>query len=469
MDELYRSSSGSVLKARCRRDGQIYVLKQRLIPSRDGASEFEREISLLTTMDHPNLIKCHGQFTSGQSLYIILEYADQGDLAADIARRRRTRQFYTTDEVLSIFRQLASVVEYLHARSIVHRDIKPLNILMFSGGVIKLADLGVSRRVSTQTVFLQTFIGTPLYLAPELVDNMPYTEKVDVWAMGVVLYEMCCLSPPFNSPSILGLMKEIAAGKRGPIPDRYPPTVARLIDGMLQHEARSRPGSARVHVLAGEARERRPECQQRTVESVGSIGEIPDIPEFIPPSGRSSRVGTVNLTRSIEPESRSGGRAAAQVLPKVESAKVESVEKALPPAAPKAAVPESFNAREERLRQRQAAYNKRLRAKQAAQQAASPVPSPVAAPAPKPAPAPRPVPTGIEAIMMPDRRSRQSPRPAPEEPRRVQRVFKIDKDIPIKPQQRNPDLGRVAEKDRHDVVQGMGPGHELEMLRRMLG
>lgn len=77
----------------------------------------------------------------------------------------------------------------------------------------KVADLGVSRQVSNATAFLTTFYGTPLYASPELCRSLPYDEKTDLWSLGVVLYEMACLAPPFVAPSLLGLGDAIKAGR----------------------------------------------------------------------------------------------------------------------------------------------------------------------------------------------------------------------------------------------------------------
>jgi NIMA (never in mitosis gene a)-related kinase len=93
-------------------------------------------------------------------------------------------------------------------------DIKSLNILLSRDrAVAKVADLGVSRQVSNATAFLTTFYGTPLYASPELCRGSPYDEKTDLWSLGVVLYEMATLQPPFGAPSLMGLGDVIKAGR----------------------------------------------------------------------------------------------------------------------------------------------------------------------------------------------------------------------------------------------------------------
>ena len=106
--------------------------------------------------------------------------------------------------IWKIFLQVLRAVAHLHKRGIIHRDIKTLNILLVSEEpsedgkdatpVAKLADFGVSRARSNNTVMVRTFYGTPLYASPELCDNQPYTEMTDIWSLGVVLYELAALA-----------------------------------------------------------------------------------------------------------------------------------------------------------------------------------------------------------------------------------------------------------------------------------
>lgn len=96
--------------------------------------------------------------------------------------------YFDESEIWALFFQICLGINELHSKGIVHRDIKSLNVMLNSNRTIaKIADLGVSRQVSNQTMFLTTFYGTPLYASPELCNGSPYTEKTDVWSLGVVL------------------------------------------------------------------------------------------------------------------------------------------------------------------------------------------------------------------------------------------------------------------------------------------
>lgn len=154
--EIHRSSSGAVYKALHRRSNAKVVLKEKKAPELGPGKQLDNEAVLLSALDHPNIIKCHGHFhdAARRSLFMVLEDAPGGDLQASLRARALTRRYLGEREVLVLFLQIARGVEYLHARNIVHRDLKALNVVLDAEGVPKVCDLGVSRLRSDQTVFL---------------------------------------------------------------------------------------------------------------------------------------------------------------------------------------------------------------------------------------------------------------------------------------------------------------------------
>ena len=94
------------------------------------------------------------------------------------------------EEVQKIAKQLVKALHYLHHNRIIHRDMKPQNILVGAGGTVKLCDFGFARHMSAKTMVLTSIKGTPLYMAPELVQEKPYKETVDLWSLGVILFEL---------------------------------------------------------------------------------------------------------------------------------------------------------------------------------------------------------------------------------------------------------------------------------------
>jgi serine/threonine protein kinase len=113
--------------------------------------------------------------------------------------------------------QALLAVNHLHSKKIIHRDIKSLNLFLTQSGDIMLGDLGIARAMSENTQFLKSLVGTPYYLSPELCNDKPYNEKSDIWALGVVLYEMCMTVHPFTARNEGALVRKILTGVYSPV------------------------------------------------------------------------------------------------------------------------------------------------------------------------------------------------------------------------------------------------------------
>ena len=136
------------------------------------------------------------------------------------------------EEVRKIAQQLVHALYYLHSKRIIHRDMKPQNILISSSGMVKLCDFGFARSMSTNTIVLTSIKGTPLYMAPELVQELPYNHTVDLWSLGVIIYELFVGQPPFYTNSIYTLIHLIV---KDPVkfPDTMSPDFKSFLQGLL--------------------------------------------------------------------------------------------------------------------------------------------------------------------------------------------------------------------------------------------
>lgn len=112
---------------------------------------------------------------------------------------------------------------------------------MTSKNIVKLGDFGIARVLSHTRSNAKTVVGTPYYLSPEIIENKPYQFKSDVWSLGVLLYEMCGLGPPFNAGSLHELAKKIIAGRFSPIPSCYSQNMQQLIGSILVRDPKRRP------------------------------------------------------------------------------------------------------------------------------------------------------------------------------------------------------------------------------------
>lgn len=135
--------------------------------------------------------------------------------------------------VQKIAKQLVRALHYLHSNRIIHRDMKPQNVLIGSNGTLKLCDFGFARAMSSNTIVLTSIKGTPLYMSPELVKEQPYDATADLWSLGVILYELYVGQPPFYTNSIYSLINHIVKD-----PVKYPSSMSRdfksFLHGLLQ-------------------------------------------------------------------------------------------------------------------------------------------------------------------------------------------------------------------------------------------
>ncbi|KAJ1455069.1 kinase-like domain-containing protein [Pelagophyceae sp. CCMP2097] len=270
LEELFRSAGGVVYKARRRKGAKdLVVLKERRCAELGRRRDIMNEVHLLEQLSHPNVIACFGSFwdDSRSGLFVVLEYAAGGDLYA-LLKRRKPHGLIPEAWIDSAAAQMSAGLQHLHERGVVHRDVKALNVLVGASTAdavfvedglgslpldpkLKIADLGVSRQVSEDTVFLKTMYGTPLYASPEVCEGRPYNEKTDIWSLGVVVYELAALRPPFLAQSLLALAQTIKKGVYAPISSTYSDRLASAIASMLQQDMAKRPSISQVLALFG--------------------------------------------------------------------------------------------------------------------------------------------------------------------------------------------------------------------------
>ena len=189
---------GSVWKVRHKVTKQIFAIKvinKESIVKQKMVEQTNREIEIMYKLDHPHIIKLYSHFEDDEDFCLIMQMASKGQLYTIIKRLKRLDQ----RTAAQYMREVISAIKYLHTRTppIIHRDIKPENILLDQDGRCKLADFGWSN-FEEGNKFRDTYCGTPEYLAPEMVTKSGHNESVDIWALGVLLFEMLTGRTPFN-------------------------------------------------------------------------------------------------------------------------------------------------------------------------------------------------------------------------------------------------------------------------------
>jgi NIMA (never in mitosis gene a)-related kinase 1/4/5 len=128
-----------------------------------------------------------------------MDFADGGDLQKQISKRKDSLNYFKEEQIIDWFTQICLGMKHVHDRKIIHRDIKAQNVFLTKEGAIKLGDFGIARILHNTVDVTKSVVGTPYYLSPEIIDGLPYSFKSDVWSLGVLLYEMCALKPPFDA------------------------------------------------------------------------------------------------------------------------------------------------------------------------------------------------------------------------------------------------------------------------------
>lgn len=234
---LGKGSFGVVRRIRRKGTDDVYALKtmQKLeVIEGDLIDQVEREIQVQRQLKHENVLRLYKHFEDADTVYLLLEYCAKGELY-QLLRTRRGRRF-TEAVSLHYFVQVTRGLQYLHGRKIVHRDMKPENLLVDHDDVLKIADFGWCADSSVRRT---TFCGTPDYLAPEMLEGPGHDHRLDIWSLGVLLYEMVVGRPPFQSTNHALLISKIIAAEL-----RYPPFVPQgirdLVGRLLQKDPEER-------------------------------------------------------------------------------------------------------------------------------------------------------------------------------------------------------------------------------------
>jgi len=169
-------------------------------------------------LQHPYILRYYGSIEDRDFLHLVTEYADGGDLQQLLRRQAEAGQALEALVLLAVFAQLAAAVAHVHERQVLHRDLKPSNVLLTTAGLVKLGDFGVAKVMAGTTVCEQmTCVGSPTYMAPEVVGGEEYGPPCDIWSLGVILYELCTLKKPFEARSLGELVLRISSGKYQPL------------------------------------------------------------------------------------------------------------------------------------------------------------------------------------------------------------------------------------------------------------
>jgi serine/threonine-protein kinase len=202
----------------------------------DYEARFFQEAKAAGGLNHPNLVTIHDVGREGDIAYMAMELLEGTELRALMARGRVPLPF-----ALDVVAQAADGLAHAHEHGVVHRDIKPGNIMIVHDRTAKIMDFGIAR-VRASDVKTQTgaILGSPRYMSPEQVTGQPADRRSDIFSLGVVLYELVAGEPPFTAPTVTQLMHQIATATPRP-PSASSPAVPAMLDLIVARALQKQP------------------------------------------------------------------------------------------------------------------------------------------------------------------------------------------------------------------------------------
>lgn len=289
LDTVGTGTFGRVYLAKCGRNDQYYaikVLKKTEIVRMKQVEHINSERLVLSKVNFPFIVDLYCTYQDANNLYMLQEYVIGGELFSHLRKAGRftneMTRFYASEILLAI--------EYLHAKDMIYRDLKPENLLLDSNGHIKITDFGFAKKVEDRT---WTLCGTPEYLAPEIITSKGHSKAVDWWALGILIFEMLAGYPPFFDDNPFGIYEKILGGKLR-FPSHFDPTAKDLVKKLLTSDRSKRLGN-----LKGGADDIKKHKWFRGVDWQGLLNKTVQAP-IVPPYQHPG--DTSNFEKYADPE-----------------------------------------------------------------------------------------------------------------------------------------------------------------------
>ena len=239
IQEMGRGAFSTVYKIKSKIDNNIYCLKKINLKK---TPDKKNEINILSKLNHPNLVQYISSCSDDEGIYIIMEFCIYGDLYSLLHMVKKKKVYVNEEIIWDIAYQCLLALEYLHSQHIIHRDIKLLNIFMSHNKSVKIGDMGMSKILSNKEMKLSR-VGTPLYLAPELIRKEKYDYKADIWSFGCSLYHLARTVPPFNDENLIRLGQAIINDNPASLPSCYTEELNHFINKLMTKDKKLRPSA----------------------------------------------------------------------------------------------------------------------------------------------------------------------------------------------------------------------------------
>ncbi|KAJ7115921.1 kinase-like domain-containing protein [Mycena epipterygia] len=272
LDVIGNGSFGIIRKVRRKTDGLIFARKElnfERMTERDR-KQIVAEVNILKDLHHDHIVRYHDRYVDRDAgiLYILMEYCGGGDLSTVIKQAVKQNRPISEDAIWGYFMQILLALNHCHntgghgrtgsagsaseidgkerRAQILHRDLKPDNVFLDESNTVKLGDFGLSKSLA-QASFANTYVGTPYYMSPELMQEKAYDSKSDIWSLGCLIYELCALKPPFHEAKTHNELSVLIRNARvPPLPRGYSQALGGVIKAMLNLNPAMRPSAAQL-------------------------------------------------------------------------------------------------------------------------------------------------------------------------------------------------------------------------------
>ncbi|TFK53842.1 Pkinase-domain-containing protein [Heliocybe sulcata] len=271
LDIIGNGSFGIIRKVKRKSDGMVFARKElnfKKMSERDR-KQIVAEVNILKDLQHEHIVRYHDRHIDHDRgiLYILMEYCGGGDLSTIIQQAAKQNRTIPEDTIWNYFMQILQALHHCHHPNthgrassagagefdgkerrpqVLHRDLKPDNVFLSEANTVKLGDFGLSKALGTAS-FANTYVGTPYYMSPELMQEKAYDSKSDIWSLGCLVYELCALKPPFHEAKTHAELSVcIRNGRIPPMPRGYSTALGNTIKSMLTLNPAMRPSAAQL-------------------------------------------------------------------------------------------------------------------------------------------------------------------------------------------------------------------------------